>query len=315
MIQLSIIIPYYNSGSTIKRLIDSIPQSDDYEIIIVDDHSDEGQFEQLNQLKRIYPKKRIYIYQNESNKKGAGAARNLGIKNARGKWCLFADADDFFQKGFLEKVQNYFNSNYDIVFFKPTSMCEDTHQMSNRHQKYEDLVNDFIRDKNSHTELNLRSSYYVPWSKLYRLGFIEEYKIEFDEVPASNDVMFSVKTGFFAKSITASDEVIYCVTRNKGSLTTNINEEIFDTRLEVSISRYKFLEKNLSVGDFKSLGLSGQGYLVMARKYGVKKIYQVIRILRMNQVRLFSSEILNPITLFKRYIKLKSREKQIKKYQ
>ena len=58
--------------------------------------------------------------------KGAGYARNVGLSLAKGKWLLFADADDFFNLGFLNVLDNYIDSDNDIVYFSANSINIDT---------------------------------------------------------------------------------------------------------------------------------------------------------------------------------------------
>ena len=93
---LSIIIPHYNSSNFLEKLLLSIPKKKDIQVIIVDDKSE------LSHLKVIYELKKIYsfdFFQNNRDK-GAGSCRNIGLEIAIGKWILFADSDDFFVNNF-----------------------------------------------------------------------------------------------------------------------------------------------------------------------------------------------------------------------
>src|SRR5699024_8599309 len=93
MINLSIIIPHYNSINTLQYLLESIPNYKDIEVIVIDDHSNA---ESKKELIEIGKKKstNIKFLNNEPHKIGAGACRNIGLDKASGKWLLFADADD-----------------------------------------------------------------------------------------------------------------------------------------------------------------------------------------------------------------------------
>ena len=86
---ISVIIPAYNAEQHISRAIDSVlaqthPAD---EIIAVDD----GSTDDTGQILRSYGRQLRYIGQENG---GAGAARNTGIKAARGEWIAFLDADD-----------------------------------------------------------------------------------------------------------------------------------------------------------------------------------------------------------------------------
>ena len=86
---ISVIIPTFNRKETLKRAIQSVLMQSytPYEIIVIDDGSDDGTKEWL---KDNYPNVK-YIYQMNS---GVSSARNKGIKFARGDWIALLDSDD-----------------------------------------------------------------------------------------------------------------------------------------------------------------------------------------------------------------------------
>jgi len=90
---ISVIIPLYNKESTIKRTLASIlrQEYDDYEVVVVDDGSSDNGADVVRSLKS----ERVSIYCQPN--KGPSAARNLGVKKARGEWIVFLDADDWME--------------------------------------------------------------------------------------------------------------------------------------------------------------------------------------------------------------------------
>lgn len=146
---------------------------------------------------------------------------------------------------FFYKVNKYFESIYDVIFFKPTSIDLVTGSITQRHIRYEELINEYINKKKRKSELSLRYNFFVPWSKLIKASLVKENKILFDEVLVSNDVMFSTKVGYYLKDFYVSEEVIYCVTRREGSLTTTIDQRLFDIRLNVFINYCNYLKEKL----------------------------------------------------------------------
>ncbi len=86
---ISVIIPTFNRKETLKRAIQSVLMQSytPYEIIVIDDGSDDGTKEWL---KDNFPNVK-YIYQMNS---GVSSARNKGIKFARGDWIALLDSDD-----------------------------------------------------------------------------------------------------------------------------------------------------------------------------------------------------------------------------
>lgn len=88
-ISFSFIIPHKNCPDLLQRCVDSIPDRDDVQIIVVDDNSDD------EKKPAIYRRDVEIVLLDAEHSKGAGRARNEGLKHAKGKWLLFADADDY----------------------------------------------------------------------------------------------------------------------------------------------------------------------------------------------------------------------------
>lgn len=315
MTNLSIIIPHYNSINTLKKLLETIPNIQDIQVIVVDDHSDEDNKERYHDIKEENKDRNILFLENLPGKKGAGACRNVGLKHANGQWILFADSDDFFVENFYENVSKYFNSTSDVIFFKPTSIEIDTRKESDRHVPFVELIDNYANSKSRVTEILLRYRFIVPWSKLIKRSVILEHDILFDEVISANDVMFSTKLGHYIKNFEVSNDAIYCVTRNHGSLTMTVNEKVFDSRLNVYISYYNFLKRNLSKQDFESLNLSGRGYVVNSLGLGRKKVFTVLKVLRKNKIPIIDKKILNPLWSVKRIYDIYNRRRNNKRFQ
>lgn len=98
-IKVSVIIPCYNREKTIKRCIASIAGQTvrPYEIVAVDDGSQDKTLEILSNME--YENLRVI----RQNHRGAQAARNLGILNAKGDYIAFLDSDDEWLPRMLEE--------------------------------------------------------------------------------------------------------------------------------------------------------------------------------------------------------------------
>ena len=94
---ISVIIPAYNAASVIARTIDSVLSQTftDFEILVVNDGSPD-----TPELEAVLESYRI-VYHKQENR-GAGAARNVGVNNARGQFLAFLDADDYWLPNYLE---------------------------------------------------------------------------------------------------------------------------------------------------------------------------------------------------------------------
>jgi len=102
---VSIIIPTYNRAHLVGRAIRSVLNQtyQDFEIIVVDDAS----IDNTEEVVKSFEDNRIRYIRHEKNK-GAAAARNTGIKAARGEFIAFQDSDDEWLPEKLEKQMDIF---------------------------------------------------------------------------------------------------------------------------------------------------------------------------------------------------------------
>lgn len=100
-IKFSIIMPLYNKENSVGRTIRSVLAQtvNDFELIIVDD----GSKDRSVQIVREIQDERIRLIQQPNG--GVSKARNHGIREAKGEYICFIDADDFWTPVFLETVQ------------------------------------------------------------------------------------------------------------------------------------------------------------------------------------------------------------------
>lgn len=277
---ISIIIPHYNSSKSLIRLLKSIPKDRDIEILVIDDQSNT---EELNGIYTSTEYKYIRLLKN-NKEKSAGTCRNIGLKAAKGKWILFADADDFFVKNTFYILKKFKNSEKDIVFFKPISCYSDTLLPAERHKIFGNLIDKYLKDKSIEKLEDIKYKFIVPWSKLIRKNLIDKNQIFFDEVLASNDVMFSLKTSFKSEKIEISHEIIYCVTVHKGSLTMNMNKKIFYSRADVHQRKNIYL-KEIGKEKYITPGLS---LLVLGKRNGIKTFLYSLKIVFKNMPYIFN---------------------------
>ena len=275
-LEISIIIPHYNAVRQIRELLSDIPSDPRLEVIVVDDRSTED----IGELRGLLREPGRTLLLNDRPSKGAGTARNIGVENARGKWLVFADADDRFTEGWDSIVLSYVDSGYDEVFFAPTSRNAVTGEPGARHRHYEELVKRHSAVGSEKTETELRYGFYTPWSRMVRKDVFTDHGIRFDEQLVANDVMAMTRCAFFARTVFADPRTVYCVTCGEGTLTGNQRKDDFETRIDTKIRRYRFLRDNLPekqfawthadyhmAGSLADAALSGQDVKQLIRKY------------------------------------------------
>lgn len=291
--KLSIIIPHFNCPAYLRTLLLSIPNISDIQVIVVDDKSTEHR-DEYEKVKRESAGKNIEFYDNDGVK-SAGSCRNIGLRHAVGEWLLFADADDYFTDGFYDVVTSYLNSDYDLVFFAPTSVVMGTEKISDRHLVMSTRVYNYVENPDWKNTLVLRYEMIGPCSRLIRRAMVVENEIWFEEIIASNDVMFAVKCGYAAKKITVDTRVIYCITKHAGSLTTQLKEEVLDARMGSFLRRFLFLKERLSVEEMNVLHMNENGrnriLNALQNGYALRKVCKVAREYHKCGIRLWGQDL------------------------
>ena len=99
---ISVIVPVYNIKEYIGRCVDSILAQTwgNLEILLVDDGSTDGTGKLLDEMQER--DQRIRVFHKENG--GSSSARNLGIRNARGKYLGFVDSDDYIEPFMYERL-------------------------------------------------------------------------------------------------------------------------------------------------------------------------------------------------------------------
>ena len=101
---ISVIIPTYNYGRLIPKAIGSVllQSYTNYEIIVIDDGSEDDTNEVISGIVDNYPDSIIKYTRTEN--RGIGAAKTLGIEQASGDYLLFMDADDYMDSKCIESL-------------------------------------------------------------------------------------------------------------------------------------------------------------------------------------------------------------------
>lgn len=260
-IKYSIIIPHYDIPLLLERLLNTIPEREDIQVIVVDDCSpgNDTYLEEYAFLRRS----NVEFHITRKNG-GGGYARNEGLKYAKGKWLLFADADDLFTTGFDKTLDKYYNNEEEIIFFQIESVYSDnlskhSERATGRIREHEKLLN-HIKDG------ILRYKFIEPWAKMIRKDLVTRHKILFDETKVANDYFFSIQTGHYARQVKVMPDTIYILTQRKGSVSAGgwaDSLENLQIRLQVIARAQFFLQSN----DVLLTPMPIRGLMVLALKH------------------------------------------------
>lgn len=236
--KISIIIPIFNAEKYLKKCLNSIQSQslDDIEIICIDDGSNDNSLSILKEYAKDDNRFKIYVEEN----KGPGAARNYGIKKAKGNYILFVDSDDWIEKNTLEEIyKTAINNKSDIVLFnsiefRPNNTQHKRVYINNKKTDYAHFSFNYKYDKKL-----VMNSYLTIWSKLHRTDFLRENNILFFESNLFEDVLFHIQTMIKAKNISYNPNFYYNYrrtelnTRQNNSIKSKNNLMIFDIFKEI----------------------------------------------------------------------------------
>ena len=270
MINYTIIVPHYKSLDTLPRLLLSIPDRIDIQIVVIDDYSqlDKDKFNCLPVFKSA-DLRIIFLSEN----RGAGGARNEGLKIAKGKWLIFADSDDFFLPSAFEFCDDYLDSTYDIVYFRITSVESETLIKNDRYKANYRYVQQYDKSSEATKDL-LKFHHDVPWGKLINSANVYMNNILFDETRYYNDTIFSTNVALSAKEIHVDLRPFYCVTTKQGSLMSQHSKDAILIRLEVILRKNQLLRKH-GKGKYQYSILP---FIKQLLKYGWSAVFKGIRL-------------------------------------
>lgn len=226
----TIIIPHKNIPELLARCIDSIPERDDIQIIVVDDNSTDADT-YLEKYPELFRPDIEFYFTKEG--KGAGYARNVGLKRATGKWIMFADADDFFLPEWMSITDRYLSSDADVVQFRIDDVLS-----RNDCLWHNESLDYYAAGKI--TERDVLFSNITCWAKMINSSFIQHNNIQFEEVKSGNDVAFGFQVAVWSCRVLICPSAIYDVTYREGSLTTIRNRESSWTRYQTGKHAYAF---------------------------------------------------------------------------
>lgn len=186
----SLIIPHRGSERLLSRLLASVPQRGDMEVVVVRDEAGHG----------------------------AGWARNRGLEQARGEYVIFADSDDEFLPAFTQVLDADLTA--DITFFNADSVDDDTNRPSWRARR----LNAIMAKSGAERERLLRCAFTEPWCHVIKRALIDRHSLRFDTTPIVNDVTFITRAGYYAESVAVVPVVAYRVRNRRRSTAKQVSD-------------------------------------------------------------------------------------------
>lgn len=228
-IKVSVVVPIYNAEKYLVETMESIIHQSlkSIEIICVDDGSTDDSLTILKQYEN--QDSRIIVLQQKNMY--AGVARNHALDIAHGKYVVFWDADDIFEKNALESMYKKCEKDQADLCVCAANRYDTLTQTvikTGTYLKKEKLPEHIPFSRRTHPRYIFNFSTNVPWNKMWKRSFIEKYHLRFQNLKQANDTYFSMMSYFLAERITIVDKpLINYRINNQQSLTGKASETVF----------------------------------------------------------------------------------------
>ena len=208
-IKVSVILPVYNGERYLEKCMDDIlgQSLPEIEVLCIDDGSTDQTFAILEK----YERKDSRVSVSKQENAGAAAARNYGMTLASGEYLSFLDADDFFEPDMLALAYKHAKEQAaDVVIFRG-DRYDDTLEQSI--QMEYSIKREQLPQKNPFAYRDIPDQIFTfavgwAWDKLFRRAFIEDRKLQFQDLRTSNDLYFVFSSFVKAQRIYTMNELL-----------------------------------------------------------------------------------------------------------
>ena len=213
---ISVVVPVFNTGNYLPKAIDSLMNQTygDYEIIIVDDGSNDGSSVICdNQAERS---KRIRVYHKPNG--GVSSARNFGMEKAKGEWVVFPDPDDWVEPDYLEHLESIRVNNQVEL-----SICGHFVHSGSKTITWNEQGESMLLDRDSALKAVMMPNLFCgfAWNKLYSLQVIRANNLKFDtDLGMAQDLHFAVMYLKLCHLVAYNPTPLYHYYRDNGGVST-----------------------------------------------------------------------------------------------
>ena len=232
--KFSIIIPVYNAVGQIKETIESIlNQSNvDFEVLLVDDGSTDDSLVLIKEYADRNANFKVFTQENT----GPGAARNIGIENAKGDYIVFVDSDDLLAEEALQKLTNYINKNpsHEVLLYTYAEENLLTESLTTHHTQERFSKGLGIRPTVDSGEYSGKEMFRrflngdfapAPWNKVFKRSLFNDSKLRFEPTVYHQDFGLTPRLIGSAKKVLVIKDDLYIYRRRENSITYSCTDK------------------------------------------------------------------------------------------
>lgn len=281
-------MPVWGVEKYIRRCLLSILNQDfdDMEVLVINDCTPDKSIDIANEIASSHPKGNLVRIINQSHNMGCWAARNRILEEAKGKYILLIDSDDYFSKGAIPALYkeaertgaeitygsiSVVNENGEPI---PDSGVEGIRQKDfvlKGKDKLASYANDNIHELKLHNFI---------WNNLIRVDFINKHQLRFRKTKFWDDVLFNADMQPLVESACFISKITYNYVIREDSLSNYQSRDIINMdEIRQHLANQQFLKK-------QSMSLKGKPYYeTRVTKMMLNMFYTIIGIIR-NQAKL-----------------------------
>lgn len=288
---VSVIIPVYNTQKYLSSCIDSVLQQEkvSLEIILVDD----GSTDSSPSICDLYAKEHENIKTIHIQNSGPATAKNKGLKFAQGNYIALTDSDDRMYPQMLQKmVTAGYDNNADIVCcnYKQIDEKGNISHLNSTNKQYvlnheEGLIHFFSKDK----------IYSQCWTKIYKRQMLVDNHIKNDSgLRTDEDFIFNIRAFVYAQKTVIVDESLYEYTYRESSLAhayfkNNISQYIDNRIKRVQITQNAVKDETATIKKWSTVHIIMYYNELLGKVasfpeyYSDKRIIQVLKFIKQNK--------------------------------
>ena len=279
----SIIVPIYKVEKYLNKCIDSILNQtyQDFELILVDDGSPDN----CPQICDEYAEKDKRVRVIHKNNAGLVAARNTGIKAAKGEYVCYVDGDDWILDNLLQTVWDKAISKYDVEMVVYSAV----RQFTDTQEQIPKAVPEGLYNKNKlkidvypYMMYHSRKTYStglifpVAWNKIFKRDFLLKHYCKEERIRMGEDNAFIFECLYAAENVFFCDDILYIYNQlNVESMVHSYDSNRFDNNKLLTGYIEKRMGKKDKVID-EQINAFKAYWLIMAVFHEVKSDRKII---------------------------------------
>ena len=254
MVNVSIIIPVYNVEQYIESCLYSVinqTYKGTLECIIVNDCTPDQSMEVVNRLLSVYQGNILFKIINHQENKGLSAARNSGVKIAKGDYLYFLDSDDILVENAIELLSNLSLQSFPDVIMGDFDLIGDNQYIP----RLNTSVAIFDKQKEIFNAFISYSLYEMAWNKLVKKSFFLKYDLWFREGIIHEDSLWSFNLFYYCNNLRVCFQRTYLYRVRENSIMTDPKNIIksFKSYCEIFFLKINFIKEKRLFYEFPLL--------------------------------------------------------------